>query len=373
MKEIEIFKEIASDPYKYADEWNKRTGKRVIGYLCSYAPEEVIYAADALPMRLINYKSDISKADAYLQSYSCSLVRGCLEEVLTEELNFLSGALFPHTCDSIQRLSDIWRLNAGLEFHFDYVLPVKLDTKSAHDYMADILKKLVQDMSKKLDVTISDEKLKNASKLFNKIRKNLHDIYMIKSRRPDIITGRDIYDIIKTSMVMDRDELLPALESLVAVLKEKEFSAGEDKRKRIVISGGLCTHPDIYSIIESLDGVTVWDDLCTGGRLFEGEIKDTGNPIKDLAERYRERVVCPAKFSGTTSRGDNLMSIVKEHKADGVIFLILKFCDPHGFDYPYLKGFLEKENIPNMLLELEETPGGEGQLLTRIETFIDML
>jgi len=28
------------------------------------------------------------------------------------------------------------------------------------------------------------------------------------------------------------------------------------------------------------------------------------------------------------------------------VFLLLKFCDPHAFDYPYIKEMLDKENIP---------------------------
>jgi len=63
----------------------------------------------------------------------------------------------------------------------------------------------------------------------------------------------------------------------------------------------------------------------------------------------------------------------KKNNVQGVIFLLLKFCDPHDFDYPYLKEFLDRENIPSMLLEIEDQLPSEGQLLTRFETFIHML
>jgi Benzoyl-CoA reductase/2-hydroxyglutaryl-CoA dehydratase subunit, BcrC/BadD/HgdB len=36
---------------KYIDDW-KKEGKRVIGYTCSYAPEEIMQAAGLLPIRL---------------------------------------------------------------------------------------------------------------------------------------------------------------------------------------------------------------------------------------------------------------------------------------------------------------------------------
>ena len=52
-------------------------------------------------------------------------------------------------------------------------------------------------------------------------------------------------------------------------------------------------------------------------------------------------------------RGENIVRMVKESKADGVVFLLLKFCDPHAFDYPYIKEMLDKENIPCMLLDME--------------------
>ena len=86
-----------------------------------------------------------------------------------------------------------------------------------------------------------------------------------------------------------------------------------------------------------------------------------------------DRVVCPAKHSGITSRGDYLVQAVKENRADGVIFLLLKFCDPHAFDYPYLKEMLEKENIPSVLFEIEDQLPSEGQINTRCEAFMEML
>ena len=131
MQILKQFHDIAGDPIGYARNWKAETQSRIVGYFCSYAPEEIIWAAGALPYRILGAGGTISRADGHLQAYSCSLVRGALDDALTGKLDFLDGTVFPHTCDSIQRLSDIWRLNAGLDFHLDLVLPVKLNTKSA--------------------------------------------------------------------------------------------------------------------------------------------------------------------------------------------------------------------------------------------------
>jgi benzoyl-CoA reductase/2-hydroxyglutaryl-CoA dehydratase subunit BcrC/BadD/HgdB len=53
--------------------------------------------------------------------------------------------------------------------------------------------------------------------------------------------------------------------------------------------------------------------------------------------------------------------------------MFLKFCDPHAFDYPYLKKFLDDAGVANILLEVEEQLPSDAQLKTRFETFVDMI
>jgi len=52
--------------------------------------------------------------------------------------------------------------------------------------------------------------------------------------------------------------------------------------KRLVISGSVCSHPDIYDIIENSGGVVVGDDLCTGYRYFEGMMDEKKPPLKAI-------------------------------------------------------------------------------------------
>lgn len=367
------FYEILEDPYAYGRKYRDEKKKKVIGYFCSYTPEEIISAAGAHPMRLFGTRGEIALADQHLQTYSCSLVRGALEEALSGRLDFLDGTVFPHTCDSIQRLSDVWRLNTNFRFFADVVLPVKLDTDSAQEYMVDVLRKFRRDLEKGLDDKISDESLNEAVATYNKIRDYLRTVYTLRSKNPGIVTGSDVYTIVKASMIIDRNDLVMKLPEVIENFKARDISEDVGDNKRIALVGSICDHPDIYTIIEKSGGVVVWDDLCTGSRYFEGTIETDGDPIVSIAKRYIERQICPAKHLSLTARGDHLVAMAKEHNINGFIFLLLKFCDPHAFDYPYMKEFLEKENIPSMLLEIEDQLPGEGQLLTRFETFMHML
>jgi len=373
MKNADMFQSIFEDPYAYARTAKTSSGKRIFGYFCTYTPEELIHAAGAIPFRLFGARGDIRLADAHLQSYCCSLVRGGLEDALNKELGFLDGAVFPHTCDSIQRLSDIWRLNAGFPMHFDVVLPVKLDTASARQYMIDVLADFRSDLEKAMSIRITDADLAASIRLFNRIRGGLANLYALRSGNPDILPPSAMHRILKAAMVMDRAVFLEALDRLLDSLPREMPAAAGPARKRILVSGGICNHPDIYDMLADAGGDVIWDDLCTGSRYAEGQIDESKEPIEAIAERYLTRMVCPAKHLSTTARGENLSAAVRENRAEGVVFLLLKFCDPHAFDYPYLKQFLDDRGVANILLEIEEQPAPEGQLRTRFETFIDML
>ena len=373
MDKITEFKNIITDPYTYCVRHKEETGKKIVGFTCSYTPEEIIYAAGALPFRLFGTNEGINRADVHLQSYCCSLIRGVLEEGLSGRLDFLDGVVFPHTCDTIQRLSDIWRLNIPKQFHIDLVLPAKLNTASARQYLIDILERFRKDMESALGVKITDAAISESIKIYNQIRTLMMRLYTLRAQRPEILSGSDFHSIIKAAMVMDRQLFLKALGEIVSQLEKASGTKIKPGTKKLVLTGGICSHPDIYDIIENAGGVVVWDDLCTGSRYFEGVLDEKAPPLEAIAQRYFDRDICPAKHAGLTDRGESIVQMVRKQTADGVIFMLLKFCDPHAFDYPYIKEMLDRENIPSMLLDMEEQLPAGGQLQTRFETFIQIL
>jgi bcr-type benzoyl-CoA reductase subunit C len=372
MQLSELIELLRLDPVAYAAEWKNTHSGKVIGFMCSYAPEEIIRASGALPFRLMGTKNAIDRADAHLQAYCCSLVRGALEDALSGRLDFLDGMIFPHTCDSIQRLSDIWRIRIKNSFHADVLLPAKLDSDSASDYLVATFKKLIKDLENWLGRSITEKQLRDAADLYNGIRSHLNTLYMLRQKHPKLIAGSDFHAIVEASMWMDRNAFCKILSGIVGCLKE-QTPAATFQGKRIVLSGGACNVPDIYAVIEAAGAAVVGEDVCTGDRFFQGNIQAEGDMVENIARRYIDRIVCPAKHHGLFNRGNHLIEKVKETKADGVLFLFLKFCDPHGFDYPYLKQMLDQEGIPSMLFEIEDRNLSEGQFKTRCEAFIEML
>jgi len=369
-KIINSFREVAEAPYAYLRKRKSDTGKQMIGSTCAFTPEEFILAAGAHPFRIFGESESLSGADAHLQAYSCSMARGMLEDGLSGKLDFLDGVVFPHACDTIQRLSDIWRLNIK-SLHFDVLLPVKLDSPLARSYFVNVLKRFQKDLEKALDVKITENALNEAIVLMNNLRHRLLHLYELQSANPGIISGSNLSSIVKAAMVMEKQETITLLDDLLEALENEPFS--QKTPKRILISGSICSHPDIYQMIEGKGAVVVWDDLCSGSRYFEGLVDEDKNPVEAIAGRFTERYVCPAKHLGVKFQMENLKKLVKEHKIDGILFMLLKFCEPFSFDYPDIKTELERMEIPFLLVEMDRHNEVDEQMRTRIDTMLEIL
>lgn len=367
---IKSFRQVAGNPYGYLRNLKMESGKKMMGSTCAFTPEEFVLAADAHPFRIFGESDNLSGADAHIQAYGCSMVRGMLEDGFSGKLDFLDGVVFPHACDSIQRLSDIWRLNIK-SLHFDLLLPVKLDTSLSKSYFAKVLARFKKDLEETLSVTIDEPALVEAIVLMNKMRSRLTRLYQLQSERPGMLDGSDLSAVVKASMVMEKQKVVNLLGVLLEDLEKEPPPTKE--MKRVMISGSTCSHPDIYKMIEDKGVVVVWDDLCSGTRYFEGLVDEDKEPVPAIAERFTSRFVCPAKHLGVEFQMENMKKLIKTHRVDAVLFMLLKFCEPFSFDYPDIKKELESMEIPFLLIEMDRHNEVDEQMRTRIETILEIL
>ena len=368
---LDALKEYAADPSAYLKNWKAKTGKKILGYFCTNTPEEMIQAAGLLPVRILSSRDTISLASRHLQSYSCSLVQSSLESGLRGELSYLDGTVFPHTCDSIQRLSDIWAENLHYPFHWDLVLPVKLHTESARTYLIHELRRFRAGLEHFIGHPVFDSDLHTSFRLYNENRSYLRGISRYQSRYPGRISAAESYAIIKTANFMAKEEHNDRLKRLLSQMENGQEPSPSPVR--LFLAGSVCDQPPLYGLIDSCGAALVGDDLCTGWRYFAEDAIGQGDPMEALADRLIRKVPCPCKFNPKIDRAERLLQRVRASGAQGVVFLLLKFCDPHAFDYPYLKEKLDKEKIPSLLLEIESGGLPLGAMETRLRAFVETL
>ena len=350
-------------PYR---SWAERyPDRQAMGYICTYTPEEVIHAAGFTPVRLRTGPELPTQAEAHLQSFTCALCRSALHQALRGDLAFLSGLAFPHTCDTLQVLAGIWRESFPDLFVASVVQPLNLDSPSARPYLMAKLQRFRQGLAGFSGQPISEDSLRASIRLHNETR---HLLSQLDNQRSGL-TARGFYAAIEASMVMPKEQFNPLAAELVELLSEE---TPRQRGPRLVLVGPVLDDPTVLDIIDDLGACVVGDDLCTGSRYFDQPVAEEGDPIEALADRYLKRRACPTKHSLHCQRGEHLLGLVEERKADGLVFTLQKFCDPHAFDYAVVKETLDAAGVPHLLLELEHTPA-VGQLRTRLEAFLEML
>ena len=92
----------------------KAEGKKVIGVLPYYAPEELVYAAGMVPMGIwgSNTKT-ISRAREYCATFYCTIAQLALEMLLDGTMDQLDGIITPTICDTLRPMSQNFRVAMG--------------------------------------------------------------------------------------------------------------------------------------------------------------------------------------------------------------------------------------------------------------------
>ncbi len=359
---------IATSPDVHARQWKSEKGSPVVGTFCSYVPEEVILAGGALPFRILSVKAEFGRADNALQTYACCLARGALESLMTGAFDFLDGVVFSNTCDTMQCLADIWPMHAPKGWVETFMPPVHVGHRSARQYLIAETRRLIESLRTRGGLKIDDDSLRQAIAECRTARNALSAVYERQRGPSPILSPREFYGLTLARWFLPPAEYAAAVQEIICSLTPTSGT-----RPRIFVMGGPMLDSSLSEVLTELDAHWVGDDLCTGGRACQSTGKPPDDPVEAIADRLLARRVCPAKHLGTNDPGQSAVQLARQAGADGVIVWRLKFCDPHGFDYPRVKEALDAAGLPHVLIEVESSAGAQGQLRTRLQAFLEML
>lgn len=371
---LKQFCDVVKDFKKSPSEWKKQHDGKVVGWLKTDVPEELIHAAGCLPFGIVGGKTDFNRVDAHLQTWACSLMRSSLAMMLNGHLKFLDGLIIPHTCDTTRMLAGIWKHVSPLSYMENFFLPRQVDRSSARTYLLAELKRLKENLESFSGNIITEEKLIESITVYNENRRLLRRLFTLHEQYPTLISNRDLYTIVRASMIMAKEVHNHWLKQLLNELIGQSQNQIDiiDTKIRVIISGPVWEPPEVMDIIEKR-GVVVGDDLLTGYRYFANNVNEEDNPLEALADRQLSRIPFAGFDCARNPRRQFLVNLAREKKAHGVIFLHLKFCEPENYDYYDNKLALEKAGIPNIRIETEVGSSSLEQVRTRIEAFLEMV
>jgi len=375
MEVLERIRRIAKEPYASALHWKKAEKRRVLGYYPMDFPEELFYAAGFVPFAVFGSNLPPTRADAHLQSFADSLARSFLHHGLAGDLDLLDGLVITHIDDTTRVLSSICRDNWQVPFFEDYLPPKRTDTSLARPYFIDEIQRLRGQLEASCRSSITEEALDSAIELCDRDRSLLREINKLRLQSPSLISNRDFFDAVKTSVLMPKEDHIDLMEDLLQGMQQKTAGKGatpQDPLLPILLTGYVCEPSDIYDLIDGMNGLIVADDLVSGSRYFERDVPQGKDPIERIVDRLIGLPPSPF-FLSPASREAFLWDRLRQGGAKGVVFVQLKFCETYNYDYPNLRDFFRKKGIPTLLIETDLGMTTVSQIHTNLETFFEMI
>jgi benzoyl-CoA reductase subunit C len=374
---VSTYRDVVEDrAFPTVREWRGRTGRKVTGCFPVYAPVELAYAAGMLPVGLFGGGNQIemAHADSRFQSFICSVVKSTLELAFTDKLEPFDALMFESICDPARNLASVMARNFPAR-HVTYVhLPQNMTSPSALDYLAAEYRRVAGELGAVSGHAVDDESLRLALGAYNGMRARLRELYVLRAGAPAKISTAELYTLARLATLMDPADVQPLLAESLREARDRD--ARPKDRIRVVVVGSFCEQPplELIAAIEESGCYVLDDDFLLGWRLFKRDVPLEGDPFRALARAYLDGSVhASTKHDLRQPRAASLIASARDNRAEAVIFLGAKFCEPGLFDYALYRKALEHESIPHLFLEFEEKMWMYDKIRTEVETFVESM
>ena len=369
-------RQIATDPIGYAVKWKEQHSGKVIGIMPMNFPVELVHAAGALPMLVQESQEPITLGRSLIFEFYCGYTRSLVDQAATGKFDVLDAIYLVDHCVALLGAADALR----------YVLPKKPVYLSQFAASMDEALSPIQVRTKIgllrdrlvdfCGVEISDDSLRDSVKLFNTNRQLLRDVYDQRRSGRLSITAAEMQILVKSAMVMDVEEHTALLSEFIAA--SDRTGSPEQGRIRLHFSGHFChaPKPELLEMIESCGTMIVDDDLFTGYRYISTDVAEKKEPLDALTDWYFERndnVPCSTRAQKSADWESYLLGTLVADRAQGVIVLMPKFCEPHMLYYPELRKAFEERGVPHLLIETEHEGLALETIRVRGEAFIETI
>ena len=367
---ISEFKHIASNPKEQLDKY-LGSGKKVLGCMPYYCPEELVHATGMIPFGLWGAETGVSEARRYLPAFICSIIQTTLELGIKGEYKGLSAVMIPILCDSLKSMDGNWRYGVK-----DIpVIPVahaqNRKTHAGAEFTASQYRRVKGTLEEFAGRDIGDEDIRASISLYNDRNAAVRRFIEELAKRPGVIKASERNAVFKSGYFLEVTEFTEKINELSDKLASTPVP--DDPGLCLVTCGILADNTGLLKILDEC-GVNIIDDMVMHESLrYRYDAPDTEDPILSLALVIGAAEGCPVLFDYGKKRADMLVDIVRWRSARGVLFVMTKFCDPDEYDIVPLKKALDRNGIRSLSVEVDQQTTDTEQIRTAVETLCEMV
>ncbi|AOT71311.1 2-hydroxyacyl-CoA dehydratase subunit D [Geosporobacter ferrireducens] len=349
----------------------KHSGKKVVGVLPIYAPEELVHAAGMFPVGCWGGSTNISMAAKYLPPFACSIMQAVMEYAERGTYKDLDALLVPTPCDTLKAISQNLIYACPDQKIIILTHPQNNKMEAGVIFAKSEFAKVKAQLEAVAGTTISDQVINESIEIYNDHRSALMKFTEIIANNPGVLSAVNRHYVIKSGLYMEKEEHTKLIRELNSILKAEPKM--DWPGKKIVLAGILAEPNGLLEIFDEFSLAVVADELAQESRQFRTLVPEGKDPLERLARQWQNREACSVILDSEKKRAKHIAALAKANQADGVIFCQMKFCDPEEFDYPSIKKACEDAQIPLLHLESDQLSDSTGQYRTRIQAFCELL
>src|SRR3972149_8399724 len=309
---FEPFAQVVGNRHEYAKNWKTKTGSKVIGTFCTYVPEEIIYAADMLPVRVMGSHEVQGLSEPYIPAMYCPYSRDVLNQAILGRYDYLDGIVKARSCHHLRQSFSNWVTYFPTEYWYYLFMPAEAASPRSHPTLVRWLELFKRSLEDWRGEPISDADLWKGVELVNTNRSLMRQVYELRRGDPPLLSGVEAKLMVMASQYMHKEEHSRLLQDILQRLPGRQDHP-QGERPRLIMVGSCDDYTEIVDLIEKSGANVVIDEECTGTRYFWNNVNPDGDPLSAIATRYLERPPCPQKDFPHRRRFDHIMQLVKDY------------------------------------------------------------
>jgi benzoyl-CoA reductase/2-hydroxyglutaryl-CoA dehydratase subunit BcrC/BadD/HgdB len=359
----------------------KKKGRKVVGTYCSFVPEELVLAADAVMVGLCAGADFATDAvEQILPRNLCALIKSTFGFKLGGVCPYLEASdlvVGENTCDGKKKA---WEVFKGIVPNLHVMDLPQMKNANAKALLKAEFMRFKEVLEQLTGNRITREALASAIDVVNAKRQAVHRLSALRRADPSPISGLDSLLINQIFFFEDPVRFTAQIHELCDELEARVQSGTGVAAKgtaRILVSGCPMAVPNwkIPALVETSNAIIVAEESCVGERGTRNLVGREGTTVEALVDHLVERYLridC-AIYTPNQERLDHIREMARNYKVDGVILYALQFCAPYTVEAMGIEQILEAEGIPAIRIETDYSQEDVGQLKTRIQAFIERI
>lgn len=336
-------------------------GLKVLGTLPYHYPRALVRAHGFHPMEVWAPASASAESGAkHFQAYACSIVTRGTAFLVDGGFDQVDAVLVPHGCDALQGMGSVLR-----DFVTDRPPVLTLYAPRTRrpvdrDYLVAEYQRLGASLVAAGGHEPGAQDWAEAFAVEGAADRALRDLYATRGQHA--LSDREFHDAVRA-----REYLLP--EDFTELVARLPVGPAPRPGVPVVLSGIVADPPELLDVLNAAGAHVAADDLSSGSRRVLPAVNDS-DPWRQLARAYLDGPVDPTRADPVALRVRRLRDLVRDSGALGVLTVAPTFCEPEQFYLPALRTGLD---VPLLYLERESGSDVDGQLVGRIEAFVETL